>query len=233
MPTQATPTGGDDAPPKLRLSHRILAALPSLERKPPAARSAAGGSQRPVKPDAVTRPGARTGRATPANPYADMEVAELQVAIKRLDDRERRVAMVMGPVIAVLDLVLMEVALHDNPALHKKGHTDPKTIVILGVASAVIACLVTVAAYFRRRSFTIFALAFAGYGGGLTTLVPSWFVAGWLLVRFNRMQKALNAKTGRTPGARARPERPARGKRTPPPTPPGPPPSKRYTPPKS
>lgn len=185
-----------------------------------------------MKPDAVLRPGAARPRAGAApNPYADMDVADLKVAVKRLDDRERRIAMVMGPIVAVLDIVLMEVALHDNPALHKKGHTDPKTIVILGVASAVIAVLVTVAAYFRRRSFTIFALAFAGYGGGITTLVPSWVVAGWLLVRFNRMQKALAAKTGRTPAARQRPDRASRKK--PPPPPPGPAASKRYTPPKS
>jgi hypothetical protein len=215
------------------------------------------GAAQPVRPDAVigpassgtsgSRPAAST-RRTPtsgsgqrANPYANMSVADLRHAMKHLDDRDRLFPMLVGPLLAVLDLALTAVAIHDNPPLHHKGHADPGTILAVGIGSAVIALLVVVAAALRRRSFTIFALLFSGYGGGLTTMLPAWFVAGWLFVRFNRMQKAVVAKTGgpaaaREASAKARAtrldERRAAKRAKGAPEPAGPSASKRYTPPK-
>ena len=244
----------DQVVPKLTVGQRILAALPNLQRQTPPSTKAATSSGRAgevVRPDAVSSPAQKASTGTrlrdsllkpppsgrKANPYAEMSVAELRESMKRLDDRERLFPLFIGPLVAALDLVLTVVAIHDNPALHHKGHTDPGTILAVGIGSAVIAGLVVVAAFFRRRSFTIFALLFSGYGGGLTTMLPAWFVAGWLFIRFNKMQKALVAKTGgpakaREEAAKARAERRARRGGKEPPEPPGPSASKRYTPPK-
>ena len=172
-----------------------------------------------------------------------MSVDELRSAMKHLDARERRVAMFLGPLLAALDLAIMQVTLHDNPAVGHKGHAAPSTIWALGIGSAVLALVVLAAAFYRRRSFTIFALLFAGYGGGLVTMIPAWVAAGWLFIHFNRIQKVVVARTGGPAAARQRAaqargarstDRPRLGSRREkaPPPPPGPAQSKRYTPPK-
>ncbi len=251
--------------PKLTISQRILAALPNLQREKKTPPSVNGNQA--VSPDEVIDPGASgsagsrlrgafvkpppgpaarassgTGAAK-ADPYKDQSNDELRRAMKYLDDRERRVALFVGPVLAALDLALMQVTLHDNPAVGHKNHADPSTIVALGVGSAVLALMVVVAAFYRRRSFTIFALLFSGYGGGIVTMVPSWIVAGWLFVHFNRIQRAVVARTGGPAAARqraaaARAESKASrprltSRRDKAPVPAGPEKNKRYTPPKA
>lgn len=215
-----------------------------------------------VKPDAVlgsgaaSTPGARLrdaflkpppagGARAPTKTselYADTSVADLRRSMKYLDDRERAIPLLIGPLLAVLDIVLTVVTLHANPAVGHKNHVDPGSILALGIGSAVVALLVVVAAVVRRRSFTIFALLFAGYGGGLVTMVPAWVVAGWLFIRFNRMQKVVVARTGgpaaaRQAAAKRRADRqtaarPRLGRKEKTPEPTGPPANKRYTPPK-
>ena len=227
-----------------------------------AANGTAGADRQVVRPDAVHSPappttGSRLRDAflkPPAasgspragarsDPYAESGVDELRRKMKYLDDRERRIALFVGPLMAALDIAIMLVGLHGNPA-HGKNHVSPSNYYTLGIGSAVLALVVVVAAYYRRRSFTIFALLFSGYGGGLVTMLPSWVTAGWLFVRFNKMQRALTVKTGgppgrqgsgrqRTPGradASARPRLGAKRAKTPEPA--GPAPNKRYTPPK-
>lgn len=250
----------------------MLTALPNLQRERPsrAGRAVGAGSSdasgpkgdddsEAVAPDEVIGPPAqqrRTSSSRPTapyrpqakqSPYADMSVAEIRAAMKRLDDRERYLPLFVGPVLVALDLLLTAVAIHDNPALHHKNHADPGLILAVGIGSAVIALLVVISAFFRRRSFTIFSLLFGGYGGGLVTMIPAWILAGWLFVRFNRLQKALIAKTGGPAAARqassqARTqrleqrrrnleERRRTGRRTPP-VAEGPASNKRYTPPR-
>jgi hypothetical protein len=198
---------------------------------------------------------ARSG-TRPADQFAGWSRQELTTSMKYLDERERRFALMAGPFLAALDLVLTLITLHNNPPalLHgrpNKLHADPTTIVALGVGSAVIALGVMGCALIRRRSLTIFALLFAGYGGGLVTIIPSWVLAGWLYVRFNRMNKALRQRDGGARGrqtgrrvpadpraaaragassARERAQSPRRNRKEP--VPAGPDASKRYTPPK-
>ncbi len=190
------------------------------------------------RPSGSRPSGTRPGGSRP-DPYADTSLADLKHAMKYLDDRERTFPLFIGPLIAVLDVVLTIVALHSNPAVGHKNHVAPSSILALGIGSSVIALLVMVAAFYRRRSFTIFALLFAGYGGGFVTMIPSWFVAGWLFVRFNRMQKSVVARSGgpqaRQRGGRGQAQRttkPLFGRRDKTPEPTGPTANKRYTPPK-
>jgi len=253
----------DQAPPKLTVGQRLLTALPNLQRDSAARsaeskRSVATSDGDVVRPDAVidsvksgsaaspgsrlrdafTKPAPAAGARTGA--YADKSTDELRHAMKYLDDRERIYPLFIGPLLAILDIVLTLVTLHSNPAVGHKNHVAPSSIIALGAGSAAVALLVVVAAFYRRRSFTIFALLFAGYGGGFVTMIPSWFVAGWLFIRFNRIQKVVVARTGgpaaaRQRAAKARADRPARarlGRKDKTPEPAGPSANKRYTPPK-
>jgi hypothetical protein len=202
--------------------------------------------------DSVTKP-APTSTTARANPYADRSREELEHSMKYLDDQERFFALLVGPLVAVLDIILTVIALHSHQPHFIHGHVNklwvnPTTTVSLGIGSAVVACLVVVCALLRRRSLTIFALLFSGYGGGLLTMLPSWAMAGWLFVHFSRMQKALRQMGGGRPraGGSNRPRQAARagaasardrsaarttrGRKQP--IPAGPPGSKRYTPPK-
>lgn len=252
-------------PPKLTFSQRLLAALPSLQREQPGGIRPSGDagttrSEAAVRPDAVIGGGGAkapdngTGTrlrdaflkppsdatAPRTDPYKDMSVPDLRNAMKHLDDRERVFPLFIGPLLAALDVALTIVTLHSNPAVGHKGHVAPSSILALGIGSAAVAMIVTVAAFFRRRSFTIFALLFAGYGGGFVTMIPSWFVAGWLFIRFNRMQRSLVAKTGGPAAARQRAarnrtggaSRPLFGRKDKSPSPTGPAANKRYTPPR-
>jgi hypothetical protein len=207
-------------------------------------------------PSRTPKPSSGTGNRA-ADPFAGMSREELSSSMKYLDERERRFALMAGPFLAALDLVLTLITLHDNPPKYdvhhhlNKLHADPTTIVALGVGSAVIALGVMACALIRRRSLTIFGLLFAGYGGGLVTIVPSWVLAGWLYVRFNRMNKALRQRDGGARGrqtggrvpanpraaaragasaARERAQSPRRNRKEP--VSAGPNASKRYTPPK-
>lgn len=230
--TKAQPRGGTAPPAAGDDGTDVVRPDAVLSPKSP---SAGGGRLR----DAFLKP-PPPGTRSPSEQYAQMSVPDLRHAMKYLDDRERRIALFVGPLVGALDLALMFVTLHQkNPPLHHKGHFDPGQVVALGVGSAVVAGLVVVAALVRRRSFTLFALLFAGYGGSVVTLVPAWATAGWLFVHFNRMQKVVVQKTGgaggtRQASAKARADRAAarRGRKDKAPEPAGPPRNKRYTPPK-
>ena len=278
------------APPKLTVAQRFLAALPNLQGRraagdggdgadhaandsSPAEKIAesddreAGGEDVETVPASTARQRQRTRPAaagTRPNPYGDWKPDQLRRAMKYLDDRERRLAIMAGPLLIGLNIALTFVTLHNN---HKyvngklnKVYESPSTILALGIGSAVVAGIVVVSAVVRRRSFTIFSLLFAGYGGGPITLLPAWGLAGWLFIRFNRMQKALRASEGvasrsargrgagrtssgrgRVPadprgaaraGAAAGRDRVAARRRGKEPASAGPPQSKRYTPPK-
>jgi len=256
----ALPNLQREARPRATTPSRARASAPPAAKSPRRAGDGDGEAKDTgtdvVQPDAVLDPDTRTvgnrgtragatrsrGAAAANSAYASMSIPELRHAMKYLDDRERGLPMLVGPLLAALDLVLTVVALHNNPPLHHKNHADPASIVIVGIGSAVIAGLVLVSALVRRRSFTIFALLFSGYGGGLITLLPAWVLAGWLFIRFNRIQKTLVAKQGGPAAARQAAAK-ARGDRTAPrgfkrreakesPEPAGPSASKRYTPPK-
>jgi len=116
---------------------------------------------------------AATGAARAPSPYQDWKPEQLRRAMKYLDDRERRLAIMAGPLLVGLNVALTFVTLHNNhryiAGKLNKAYESPSTIVALGIGSAVVACIVVVSALVRRRSFTIFALLFSGYGGGPVT----------------------------------------------------------------
>jgi len=199
----------------------------------------------------ATRPakGGATGKAT-----SGMTKDELVVAIKRIDDQERKIGLLIAPIGAVVGVLLMISAIHLNPAVGHKNHVSASVFIWEGVARVVLAILVAVAAFTRRRSFLGFALLFLGTAlGSPIVALPFWFVGGWLIWRAFKWQKELAAMTGgqrrpasgRREAARSEPRNgtdprtragagaaaPRRAKKRQPAAR-GPEPSKRYTPPK-
>ncbi len=160
-----------------------------------------------LKPPPARQPAARV------SPYADSTSAELIVSIKRIDDRERRFAFVAAPIGAILGLVLMFQFLHNNPVYEahhvlNKKHVADSLIVTYGMVPVVFGIVVGVAAYLRRRSFTVFSLILLGYpflalSGNPITILPFWGLAGWLFFRSFKMQRELTAR-GENPRVRTR-----------------------------
>lgn len=205
----------------------------------------------------TTGAGARKG-----DPLADMSNEELTYGIKRIDDRERRYALIAGPVGAVFGILETILAIHYNPPLHHSGHVANSVTVLYGVARVVLGGVVTLTAYTKRRSLIAFALLFLGTAIGFPFALLFWALGGWMIWRVFRYQKELTARgaapqrgraaqsrtaesrvgsgpkaasrSGKTDAReRARTRKEARDiRRGRQPIPPGPPRTKRYTPPK-
>jgi hypothetical protein len=182
-----------------------------------------------------------------------MSSEEIAHRIKKLDDRERFLALTAAPLGVVVGILLTAVAIHLNPGVGKAKHVADSTIYIEGGARILLSGIVALAALSRRRSFVGFALLFLGTAMGSPLFaLPFWALGGYLIWRVFKYQKALTAKGGgprRGGGARRVPADPRaagragaaaararaqssrrRGRKEP--TPAGPTPSKRYTPPR-
>jgi hypothetical protein len=286
--TNGDTSPGEGAVPRLTIGQRILASLPNLQRPPatppqprperPTGKTggspADAGAGPVVTPDEVLAPGtdstASGGRLRDAflkppaprrqrGAASGMTAAELTHIIKRIDDRERTIALGTAALGVGVAIALIVAGVRLNPPLHAKNHQSDIEFVIYLVIRVVCAGLVALAARSRRRSFVGFALLFLGTAmESALFAIPFWAVGGWLIFRALKWQKELAAMTGQTrtraearpraaPAARggdaaaarrrARAERMnartaggRRSKKQPEPT--GPPPNKRYTPPK-
>jgi hypothetical protein len=201
------------------------------------------------------------GRRRPTEDLDAMSREEIARRIKRIDDRERFLALTAAPLGVLVGVLLTAVTIHINPAVGKAKHVADSTIYLEGGARVLLSGVVVAAAMTRRRSFVGFALLFLGTSMGAPLFaLPFWALGGYLIWRVFRYQKALTAKggtTGRGGGgraasssrggrvpaspraagragaaaARARAQSPRRQGRKEP-TPAGPTPSKRYTPPR-
>jgi hypothetical protein len=183
--------------------------------------NASGDESEAVSPDAVLEPpssgvGAGTGGRlrdsflTPSQPAkargapSGMTKEELVVIIKRLDERERVMALFSAPLGVVVGVVLTIAALHYNPPIHHKGHLTAGTIVYFeGGARVLLSVLVGLAAWTRRRSFVAFALLFLGTSMGFPFALPFWVLGVWLIFRVFKWQKELTAMTRGTAATRA------------------------------
>jgi hypothetical protein len=184
---------------------------------------------------------------------------EITDRIKRLDDRERFLALSSAPLGAAVGIGLTLLAIHLNPPLLLHGklnskHESNSLILLEGGARLLLSGIVVAAALSRRRSLVGFALLFLGTAMGSPLFaLPFWVLGGYLIWRVFKYQRVLTARGG----AQARQSRPAGGRRVPAnpreasragvsaardraqsrrtkkqPAPTGPPPSKRYTPPR-
>jgi hypothetical protein len=203
--------------------------------------------------DSLLGPGPANDRRRSTGDLEAMSREEIAHRIKRIDDRERFLALTAAPLGVLVGILLTAVTIHLNPAVGKAKHVADSTIYLEGGARVLLSGVVVAAAMTRRRSFVGFALLFLGTSMGAPLFaLPFWALGGYLIWRVFKYQKALTAKGGapgrgsrdrRVPAspraagragaaaARARAQSPRRQGRKEP-TPAGPTPSKRYTPPR-
>lgn len=201
-------------------------------------------ASRPSSSRSTSGSTSRSGRPTPASVYDKMPTSQLTVLMRKLDDKERLLAFIAAPLGVVLAIVVTLVAVHSNPALHKKGHESPGLILTDGGIGVAFSLFVFGMAWLRRRSLTAFALLFLGYSIGLLGPgTPFLFLGGYLLFRAWRVQKILTSRgvntrsqsPKRTSGTSGRAPRDPKGRRdsqVKAATSTRPTASKRYTPPK-
>ncbi len=205
----------------------------------------------------LLNPGATGGRTRAAENLDEMTREEITHRIKRLDDRERFLALSAAPFGVAVGVLLTVVAIHLNPSLMLHGKPNPKhestSLILLeggvrlALSGVVVACALT-----RRRSLVGFALLFLGTSMGSPLFaLPFWALGGYLIWRVFKYQRVLTARggaqrrasgpkrvpdnprvAGRAGAAAARERAQARRRSKKEPAPTGPPPSKRYTPPR-
>jgi len=137
------------------------------------------------------------GSARPPAPsqFDSVGTEELVALVKRLDDKERKLALIAVPLGIVLAAVTTTITVLHDPAVHHKGYENPSLIITDGLITGVFALGVFAAAWYRRRSFTSFALLFLGYSLGLVGVgIPFLFLGGYLLFRMYKVQKVLTAR---------------------------------------
>ncbi|HLM94888.1 MAG TPA: hypothetical protein VK283_01160 [Acidimicrobiales bacterium] len=201
----------------------------------------------------TSRPGPRA-RTRSGEVLDKMSREEIAHRIKKLDDRERFLALSSAPLGVAVGVGLTLITIHLNPAAGHAKHVAPSTIYLEGGARILLSGVVVAAALTRRRSLVGFALLFLGTSMGAPLFaLPFWALGGYLIWRVFKFQKALSARNstsgkaatggGRIPAnpraagragaaaARQRAQNPRRrGRKEPAPA--GPTPSKRYTPPR-
>ncbi len=158
-------------------------------------------------------------------------IPEIEAAIKRANDKERLIGLLAAPVAAAIGLVITAALVAHDPSAHysngqvDKLHVSPSLYAQLGAVTLVLALIILISAWFRKRLFIGIAMALYGlsvfnlhyWGFGLPFIIGG----AWYLVRAYRLSEKLkHAKAEATGGSSGYgPARPA------------PPSSKRYTPP--
>ncbi len=226
-------SSGNGAVPRLTIGQRVLASLPNLQRQTPAAppssppgptrgtgrTPADGGGGDVVTPDEVLAPGdgsptrsrMRDAFMKPPEPRpqrgapSGMDKDELTQIIKRVDDREQVLAYSSAALGVVVGVALTIGAVHFNPPVHHKNHESTGFILFDGGARVVLAAVVVLAAWNRRRSFVAFALLFLGTTMGFPFALPFWALGVWMIFRVLKWQRELAALTGGPTRTRAQP----------------------------
>jgi len=248
--------GGSAAPPRLTLGQRVLTSLPNLQRTAAGGRRSPAAAAGPAKNEAATT---EPAVSTPAAPTprrsagaSGMTAEELSRLIKRIDDREQLLAYAGAGFGVIVGVALTVATVHLNPPVHHKGHADPGWIWFDGGVRVVLAGVVALAAWWRRRSFVAFSLLFLGVALASLFALPFWGLGFYLIFRVLKWQRELAALTGttrpavaasrgrqaaearraaRTEKVSARTAGRRRGSKAPEPDTPAP--SKRYTPPRT
>lgn len=155
-------------------------------------------------------------------------IPEIEAAIKRADDKERLVGLLVAPIAAAIGLLVTAAQIaHDPKATFPNGqidhlHANPSIYLEFGLIAMVLALTMLAMAWFRKR--LILGIATALYGLSIFNLhywgfgLPFIMVGVWYLVRAYRLQAKLKAAKAGDQTGYSSPMAP-------------PSPSKRYTPP--
>ncbi len=168
-------------------------------------------------------PGAGASKRSVTGDNGPTTIPEIEAAIKRADDKERLIGLLAAPVAAAIGLLVTATLLAHDPKGAK--HVSPSLYLELCAVTMVLAFLILVMAWLRKRTFLGIAMALFGlsifnlhyWGFGLPFIIGG----AWYLVRSYRLSEKLKlAKAGNSPGAapRSNASRPQPSKRYTPPT---------------
>jgi hypothetical protein len=203
------PDAADDETPRMSSWQRFTASVSNMMLKP-------------APPESTTD-------APVVKAAAPTTIPELEAAVKRADDKERLVGLLLAPVAAAIALFLVaRLEAHDPKAIVNgqidKLHVSPSLYLELGAVTLALALVMLGAAWLRKRialgiamalyGLSIFNLHYYGFG------FPYILAGAWYLVRAYRLSEKLKHARLDQPGAAGG------GAAAPPPQP-----SKRYTPP--
>ncbi len=160
---------------------------------------------------ALLNPAPAGARPRPVDQLDTMTREEIAHRIKRLDDRERFLALTAAPIGIAVGILLTAFAIHLNPAARVHGKLNPKhvsdsLILLEGGVRIVLSGVVVACALTRRRSLVGFSLLFLGTAMGSPLFaLPFWVLGGYLIWRVFKYQRVLTARTaaarGTTKGA--------------------------------
>ncbi len=156
---------------------------------------------------ALLNPAPAGARARPVDQLDTMTREEIAHRIKRLDDRERFLALTAAPIGIVVGILLTAFAIHLNPAARVHGKLNPKhvsdsLILLEGGVRIVLSGVVVACAFTRRRSLVGFSLLFLGTAMGSPLFaLPFWVLGGYLIWRVFKYQRVLTARTAAARGA--------------------------------
>jgi hypothetical protein len=138
-------------------------------------------------------------------------VPELEAAVKRADDKERLVGLILAPIAAALGLLITGSLIANDPKTVlangqlNKLHVNPSLYLELGGVTVCLAVLMLATAWFRKRLYlgmimalygiSIFNLHFWGFG------LPYIVAGAWLLMRAYRLQTKLKEARAAAPGS--------------------------------
>ena len=157
--------------------------------------------------DSVFPPTSSRGRGRRVDDLDSMTREEITHRIKKLDDRERFLALTAAPLGVVVGVLLTAFTLHLNPPLRIDGKLNPKhvsdsLILLEGGARILLSAIVVACALSRRRSLVGFALLFLGTAMGSPLFaLPFWVLGGYLIWRVFKYQKVLTARGAAARGA--------------------------------
>jgi hypothetical protein len=120
-------------------------------------------------------------------------IPEIEAAIKRADDKERLIGLLAAPVAAAIGLLVTATLLAHDPKGIK--HVKPSLYLELCAVTMVLALLILVMAWLRKRAFLGIAMALFGlsifnlhyWGFGLPFIIGG----AWYLVRSYRLSEKL------------------------------------------
>jgi hypothetical protein len=132
-------------------------------------------------------------------------VEELQVAVKFANDKERLIGLLAAPFAAAIGLLIGTALIAHARLVNSsvgKPHESVGIYYEAMLALVVLAVVMLITAYFRKRLYlaivmalyglTVFNLHYWGFG------IPYLMAGAWMLVRVYRLQKALREATGDT-----------------------------------
>ena len=222
MPASESGPSDEAAPPRRTLWERFA----DLVRKPDDDRPSLG--QR--------LSGAMLKADTGADPKPEpTTVEELEVAVKRADDKERLIGLIAAPLAGMIGLIITGALIANDPKATladgaiNKAHVSPSLYSLVGVVLLALAVVMLALAWWRKRLYL--GITMALYGISVFNLhfwlfgVPYVMVGAWYMVRAYRLNQKL--KLAREEAPTGDPMGPARASKRY--TPPSPPPGKPRT----